>query len=308
MYDNSQWDSCKIRSLCEGSKSRSRRERRRRDSRSVSRRRRRWLTPGFTYRSWRLGHDEAKSNAASIKKRDRGWWRRSGAFLRSNSEFGLALWSKIVSWRCLAFAGKQEVRKHYFGDVYQAGPALHLPSGQNSVLCAAFLVPSSGKYKPLHPELFENQRENLKRLALCFETNHDNAMISTLRRWLAPSFLRAATAEHPDFKDALLLVWIGVPHDTHATTELLFFEILSRSCEKKRLGYFLSRCSTWSFSDEGIRWFDMLAFAWCFHLSAGCVSQMARFCNLLLEEIDHAQQTAREAGFLGVSRLVESWQ
>ena len=217
MYDNSQWDSCKIRSLCEGSKSRSRRERRRRDSRSVSRRRRRWLTPGFTYHSWRLGRDEAKSNAASIKKRDRGWWRRSRTFLRSNSEFGLALWSKIVIWRCLAFAGKQEVRKHYFGDVYQAGPALHLPSGQNSVVCAAFLVPSSGKYKPLHPELFENQRENLKRLALCFETNHDNAMISTLRRWLAPSFLRAATAEHPDFKDALLLVWIGVPGPTWHT-------------------------------------------------------------------------------------------
>jgi len=91
--------------------------------------------------------------------------------------------------------GKQEVRKHYFGDVYQAG-----------------------KYKPLHPELFENQRENLK-------------------RWLAPSFLRAATAEHPDFKDVLREEAPGV----------FSFEM-----------------------------FDM------------------EFCNLLLEEIDHAQQTARE--------------
>eukprot|EP00435_Cladocopium_sp_Y103_P073362 s15_g43.t1 len=92
--------------------------------------------------------------------------------------------------------GKQEVRKHYFGDIYRAG-----------------------RYKPLHPELFENQRENLK-------------------RWLSPTFLTAATAEHPDFKDVLRE------------------------------------------EAPGVYSFEM------FNLE---------FCNLLLEEIDHAQQTAREA-------------
>eukprot|EP00438_Fugacium_kawagutii_P023546 Skav200901 [mRNA] locus=scaffold1581:222139:223539:+ [translate_table: standard] len=92
--------------------------------------------------------------------------------------------------------GKQEVRKHYFGDVYQAG-----------------------KYKPLHQDLFENPRENLK-------------------RWLSPSFLTAATAEHPNFKDLL----------REETPGVYSFELFN--------------------SD---------------------------FCDLLLQEIDHAQETIREA-------------
>ncbi|CAK9113543.1 unnamed protein product [Durusdinium trenchii] len=95
-----------------------------------------------------------------------------------------------------ADGGKSELRKHYFGDVYK-----------------------EGRYEPLHPELFENPHENV-------------------RRWLAPTFLSAATAEHPNFKDVL----------REETPGVFSFDLLS-----------------------------------------------SEFCDLLLEEVDHAQKTAREA-------------
>ncbi|CAJ1328074.1 unnamed protein product [Effrenium voratum] len=89
--------------------------------------------------------------------------------------------------------GKEKLRKYFFGDIYQ-----------------------QGKYEPLHPELFENQAENLK-------------------RWLSPAFLAAATSG--DFKEVLREESPGV----------FSFEI---------------------FKPE--------------------------FCDMLLEEVSHAQQTARE--------------
>ena len=164
MHDNSQWNSCKVRFLCEGSEGRSRRERRRRDSRSASRRRRRWLEFFSGFDLIRLGQfisdtgfhlsqletllrsqikcseHQKEGSGVMVEIRDLdGLYGRKSPFEDVIITFSHDSCFCICAWFwLLAFAGKQEVRKHYFGDVYQAGPALHLPWGQNSVLSTAF--------------------------------------------------------------------------------------------------------------------------------------------------------------------------